>query len=64
MYVGDDTTDLDAFRGLRALVKSGTLASAVCVAVGSDEAPEELALQADLTVDGTSGVRELLEALL
>jgi trehalose 6-phosphate phosphatase len=64
MYVGDDTTDLDAFRGLRALVKSGTLASAVCVAVGSDEAPEELALQADLTVDGTSGVRELLGALL
>jgi trehalose 6-phosphate phosphatase len=64
MYVGDDTTDLDAFRGLRALVESGTLTSALCVAVSSDEAPPGLAAEADLTVDGTGGVRELLEALL
>ena len=64
VYVGDDTTDLDAFRGLRALVESGALASAVCVAVSSDEAPADLAREADLTVDGTGGVRELLEALL
>jgi len=62
--VGDDTTDLDAFRGLRSLVQSGMLATALCVAVSSDEAPPELALEADLTVDGTGGVRELLEALL
>ncbi len=39
MYVGDDTTDLDAFRGLRSLVESGVLSSALCVAVSSDEAP-------------------------
>jgi trehalose 6-phosphate phosphatase len=64
VYVGDDTTDLDAFRGLRSLVQSGMLATALCVAVSSDEAPPELALEADLTVDGTGGVRELLEALL
>jgi trehalose 6-phosphate phosphatase len=64
VYVGDDTTDLDAFRGLRALVESGQLSAAVCVAVASDEAPPGLALEADLTVDGTGGVRELLEALL
>jgi len=64
MYVGDDTTDLDAFRGLRELVTGGTLAHAVCVAVSSDEVPVELAREADLTVDGTAGVRELLEALL
>jgi trehalose 6-phosphate phosphatase len=64
MYVGDDTTDLDAFRGLRSLVQSGALTSAVCVAVGSDEAPPELAQEADLTIDGTTGVRGLLEALL
>jgi trehalose 6-phosphate phosphatase len=64
LYVGDDTTDLDAFRGLRALVGSGNLQSAVCAAVSSDEAPPELAQEADLTVDGTAGVRELLEALL
>ena len=64
MYVGDDTTDLDAFRGLRALLESGALSSAVCVAVSSDEAPPGLAREADLTVDGPGGVRELLEALL
>jgi len=64
LYVGDDTTDLDAFRGLRSLVESGALAKAVCVAVSSDEAPPDLAREADLTVDGPGGVRELLEALL
>jgi trehalose 6-phosphate phosphatase len=64
VYVGDDTTDLDAFRGLRELVQAGALASALCVAVSSDEAPPELAEQADLMVDGTAGVRALLEALL
>jgi trehalose 6-phosphate phosphatase len=64
LYVGDDSTDLDAFRGLRELVQSGLLESALCAAVDSDEAPPELAREADLTLDGTSGVRELLEALL
>jgi trehalose 6-phosphate phosphatase len=64
LYVGDDTTDLDAFRGLRSLVKAGTLTTAICAAVGSDESPPELAAEADLLVDGTGGVRGLLEALL
>lgn len=64
LYVGDDTTDLDAFRGLRAMVADGALSEAICVAVSSDEAPPELAREADLTVDGPAGVRELLEALL
>jgi trehalose 6-phosphate phosphatase len=64
LYVGDDTTDLDAFRGLRALVGSGELGRAVCVAVRSEEAPSELLGEADLVIDGTDGVRALLEALL
>lgn len=64
VYVGDDTTDLDAFRSLRALVQAGTLKRAVCVAVRSEETPPELAEEADLIVDGQSGVRGLLEALL
>jgi trehalose 6-phosphate phosphatase len=64
VYVGDDTTDLDAFRGLRALVREDDLERAVCVAVDSDETPPELASEADLLVDGASGVRGLLEALL
>jgi trehalose 6-phosphate phosphatase len=64
MYAGDDATDLDAFRGLRRLAGEGTLESVVCVAVSSDEAPPELAQEADLTVDGPGAVRGLLEALL
>ena len=64
LYVGDDTTDLDAFRGLRELTQSGSLRSALCVAVDSDEAPPELARESDLTLEGPAGVRELLEALL
>jgi hypothetical protein len=49
---------------LRELAQSGPLESVLCVAVDSDEAPPELAREADLTVAGTPGVRELLEALL
>jgi trehalose 6-phosphate phosphatase len=64
LYVGDDTTDLDAFRGLRTLVREGILTTAICVAVSSDEAPPELAAEADLLLDGTGGVRGLLQALL
>jgi trehalose 6-phosphate phosphatase len=64
VYVGDDTTDLDAFRGLRALVGADGLECAVCVAVDSDETPPELASEADLLVDSAAGVRGLLQALL
>jgi trehalose 6-phosphate phosphatase len=64
LYVGDDNTDLDAFAGLRALVSSGELSQAICVAVSSRETPAELTEQADLTVDDDSGVRTLLQALL
>lgn len=64
LYVGDDTTDLDAFRGLRALAEQGELRTALCVAVSSDEAPPDLAREADLAVEGPAGVRGLLEALL
>ncbi len=64
VYVGDDTTDLDAFRGLRAFAQASGLQCALCVAVGSDETPPELATEADLLIDGAAGVRGLLEALL
>jgi len=64
LYAGDDTTDLDAFRGLRACAQAGAVARAVCVAVRSEEAPHELIERADLAIDGPDGVRELLEALL
>ena len=64
LYVGDDTTDLDAFRGLTELVEGGRLETAVRVGVRSEEGPSELAREADVMVDGTDGVRLLLQALL
>ena len=64
MFVGDDVTDLDAFRGLQELVEAGTLGSALRVGVRSGEQPSALEREADLLVDGTDGVRDLLRALL
>jgi trehalose 6-phosphate phosphatase len=64
LYVGDDMTDLDAFRGLDELIEMGRLGIAVRVGVRSDEGPPELEREADAMVDGTGGVRELLKALL
>jgi trehalose 6-phosphate phosphatase len=64
IYVGDDMTDLDAFRGLTELVDSGRLGHAVRVGVRSDEGPPALEAEADAMVEGTGGVRELLQSLL
>jgi trehalose 6-phosphate phosphatase len=63
LYAGDDVTDVDGFRGLRALVEDGRLGRAVCVGVRSDETPAELEAEADVLVDGPLGVRGLLELL-
>jgi trehalose 6-phosphate phosphatase len=64
LYVGDDVTDLDAFRGLAELVEMGSVGRAVKIGVRSDEGPSELLQQADAMVEGTDGVRELLKSLL
>src|SRR5689334_6792986 len=47
-YVGDDTTDLDAFGALEALVEDGRLRYALRVGVRSDETPAALEERADL----------------
>ena len=64
MYIGDDTTDLDAFRGLIELVRRHELERAVRVAVRSDEGPAELTEEADFIVEGPEGVRQLLSELV
>ncbi len=64
VYVGDDVTDLDAFRGLTELQERGRLGYAVRVGVRSDETPSALEEEADTLVDGPEGVRGLLRALL
>jgi trehalose 6-phosphate phosphatase len=63
LYVGDDRTDLDAFRTLRELVAAGELGAALCVGVRDDETPSDIEAEADLLVDGVLGVRALLETL-
>jgi trehalose 6-phosphate phosphatase len=62
-YAGDDRTDLDAFRRLRDLRDRGELETAVCVGISSEEAPPELAEEADVSVDGPAGWLAMLEAL-
>ena len=64
MYVGDDMTDLDAFRGLSELQERGRLGYALRVGVRSDETPSALGEEADVLIDGPEGVRGLLRALL
>jgi trehalose 6-phosphate phosphatase len=57
LYAGDDTTDLDAFRGLDGLEL------AVRVAVASAEGPPALREAANLVVASPEELRELLRAL-
>jgi trehalose 6-phosphate phosphatase len=57
LYAGDDTTDLDAFRGL------GGLEVSVRVAVASNEGPPELLDAADLVVGGPAELASLLKQL-
>jgi trehalose 6-phosphate phosphatase len=64
LYAGDDVTDLDAFRSLTELVEEGRLAHAIRVGVSSDEGPREITAEADIVVEGTEGVTELLALLV
>jgi len=64
MYIGDDVTDLDAFRILRRLADEGRLTHVVRVGVRSQEGPAEIVSEADIVVEGTDGVQELLSVLL
>ena len=64
MFIGDDTTDLDAFRELAELRKEGRLEEILRVGVSSEEGPPEIISEADLVVEDVEGVEELLQALL
>jgi trehalose 6-phosphate phosphatase len=62
LVAGDDLGDLPAFAAAEAAAASGL--KALRVAVRSDETPPDLLAQADLAVDGPSGLRAYLESLL
>ena len=64
MFIGDDTTDLDAFRELAKLREEGTLKEILRVGVASEEGPPEITTEADIVVDGVDDVGEVLRALL
>ena len=59
LYAGDDSTDLDAFRGL----SEAELRHAVRIAVASDEGPRELQEAADLAVWGPEELLDVLRTL-
>jgi len=63
MFLGDDTTDLDAFRELAVLREEGTLEEILRVGVRSDEGPPEIVTEADIVVDNVEGVGEVLRVL-
>ena len=64
LFMGDDTTDLDAFRELEALREEGVLSQILRIGVKSEEGPPEIVSEADLVVEGTEGVEEVLRSLL
>jgi trehalose 6-phosphate phosphatase len=57
LYAGDDTTDVDAFRAVHELELG------IAVAVRSAELPAAVEANADVLVDGTAGVLDLLSSL-
>lgn len=63
LFIGDDTTDVDAFQAARAL-RSESLCQIYGVGVLSDSTPEPVRENADWFVEGVVGVEALLAWLL
>ena len=55
-FLGDDITDLDGFQALRVLTASGELLASASVGVRSPESPPRVLSEADLLVDGVTGM--------
>ncbi len=62
LYAGDDLPDLDAFATLDTLSRETALASCRVAVTGSDT-PTELVVAADIVVDESDGLLELLRTL-
>jgi len=60
---GDDRTDVEVWRALRALAAEGRLSTGLGVGVTSDESPSLVLAEADLLVPGVAGVAEILRTL-
>ncbi|MGD9572232.1 MAG: trehalose-phosphatase [Thermoleophilia bacterium] len=64
LYIGDDRTDADAWRALRALRVEGGLDQALGIAVAAGEVPPAVREAADLEVQGPAGALGVLRHLL
>jgi trehalose 6-phosphate phosphatase len=64
LFIGDDTTGLDACRELAKLREEGIRSERLRIGVESDEGPPEIVSEADLVVEGTEGVERGLRTLL
>lgn len=63
LYLGDDTTDVDALKAARALREAGAC-RAYGIGVKAQETPASVLANADLVVEGVSGVEDFLSSLL
>ncbi len=62
IYLGDDTTDIDAFRAIRALSSSGDF-HGQAIGVANLEMPNNLLEETDLTLNGVPDVERFLKWL-
>ncbi|WP_217914330.1 trehalose-phosphatase [Miltoncostaea marina] len=63
VYIGDDRTDADAWRALRAMRSEGALEVALGVAVASGEVPPAVREAADIEVPGPPGALHVVRRL-
>lgn len=63
LYIGDDRTDADAWRALRAMSTEGSLDVAIGVAVAAGEVPPGVREAADVEVSGPPGALQVLRFL-
>lgn len=63
MYIGDDRTDADAWRAIRAMSTEGSLDMAIGIAVAAGEVPAGVREEADMEVSGPPGALRVLRFL-
>ena len=63
LYAGDDRTDVDAFRALRAMRADGALSASVAVGIATPESPAEISTEPDIVVSEPPGFWAILRRL-
>jgi trehalose 6-phosphate phosphatase len=60
IYLGNDTTDIDAFRAIHAASRDSNF-QGIAIGIISQETPEELMTEADFTLNGVNDVERFLK---